>query len=467
MKEKLVPSAWLVQAGHRLDCGPYLSGAMEARFLLSKLSATKTPLQRLTRDGLTGIFNGPRFPRSYVLDEQYGVPFLGSTDILHADLSIIPMLSKNQVRGRPELVIEPGWTLISCSGTIGRMAFSRPDMSGMAGSQHFMRVIADDEKIQPGYLHAYLSSSFGVPLVVSGTYGSIIQHIEPDHIANLPVPRLANRIEQAAHDKVVEAANLRAEYQAQVQDATSLLFKSVGLSDITSGRWHGGNPDLGFVQKFESATSLRALNFNPRFQDLCDSIRAKPFRTLGEICRSGTLKRGGRYKRIDAAPEFAYQLVGQKEIFWLRPIGRWIARKSVDDDVLVAPGTTLVAARGTMGESELYCRAEFVWGRDVDRAYSEDFLRVVADDEVMPGGCLFAFMRSETAFRMLRSSSMGTKMQDHHPGFVRSLPVPYPRAPQRAQIHDLVVGAYDKRHRSVQLEDEAVALVERAIREGA
>src|SRR5271165_1659225 len=33
----------------------------------------------------------------------------------------------------------------------------------------------------------------------------------------------------------------------------------------------------------------------------------------------------GRYKRIDADPEYSYQLIGQKEIFWLRPEGRWIA----------------------------------------------------------------------------------------------------------------------------------------------
>ena len=467
MKEKVVPITWIERERRRLDCGPYLSGAAEAKFILSQLSATKTSLQSLTRNGIAGIFNGPRFSRSYVLDETHGVPFLGSTDILHADLSIIPMLAKRQVHGKPELVIEPGWTLISCSGTIGRMAFSRPDMSGMAGSQHFMRVVADESKVRPGYLHAYLSSQFGVPLVISGTYGSIIQHIEPHHIADLPVPRLGERVERTAHKKIVEAVKLRAEYQSQVQDATRRLFKAVGLKDVTSGSWHNGDSYLGFVRRIGSPTSLRALNFNPRFQELCDSIRSRSFRTLGELCIPSTLKRGGRNKRIDADPEYAYQLIGQKQIFWLRPEGRWIAKKGVDEDVLVAPGTILVAARGTMGESELYCRAEFVWGHDVERAYSEDFLRVIADDKVMPRGCLFAFIRSETAFRMLRSVSMGTKLQDHHSALLRALPVPYPNVRVRHEIDDLIVDSYKKRHRSIRLEDAAVELVERAIQKGA
>jgi type I restriction enzyme S subunit len=339
-------------------------------------------------------------------------------------------------------------------------------MKGMAGSQHFMRVVADRDIVRPGYLHAYLAGRFGVPLIVSGTYGSIIQHIEPAHIACLPVPRFGDPVEKMAHEKVVEAANLRGQYQDEIRVATRKMFESVGLKDITSGTWHTGNPDLGFVRKIGSPASLRALNFNPRFLHLCESIRSRSSRPLGSLCKPGTLHRGGRYKRIDADPEYSYQLIGQKEIFWLRPEGRWIAKRSVGDDVLVPPGTTLAAARGTFGESELYCRSELVWGRDAERAYSEDFLRVTPDERVVPPGCLFAFMRSETAFRMLRSISMGTKLQDHHPEFLRSLPVPYPEKRTREEIHELIVDAYEKRHRSVRLEDEAVALVERAIDRG-
>lgn len=470
MKEKqisVVPSAWLAESGHRLDCGPYLSGAIEAKVLLAKMKAKKSPLHKLTKGGMAGIFNGPRFPRAYVLDAQYGVPFLGSTDILQADLSFVPLLAKRQVEASPELVIDEGWTLISCSGTVGRMAYSRPDMKGMAGSQHFMRVVADDNEVRSGYLHAYLSCRFGVPLVVGGTYGSIIQHIEPDHLADIPVPRLDDRLERQAHDKVTQAAKLNSEYQQQVQLATKKLFAAVDLADITSSEWHNGNPDLGFARKLGSPASLRALNFNPKFQQLCDTIRAKSWRPLGELCKTGTLKRGGRYKRIDAEPEYSYQLVGQKEIFWVRPEGRWIAKKTVGNDMLVEAGTTLVAARGTFGESELYCRSEFIWGKDAERAYSEDFLRVIADGDKIPPGCLFAFMRSETTFRLLRSISMGTKLQDHHPRFLRELPVPYPDKRQRDEIHELVADAYDKRHRSVKLEDEAVAIVEAAIEGGA
>jgi hypothetical protein len=94
-----------------------------------------------------------------------------------------------------------------------------------------------------------LSSRFGVPLVASGTYGSVIQHIEPPHIANVPVPRFSDWIERQVAEKVMDAAKLRSEYQAQVRTATRKLFESVGLEDITSGTWHNGVPDLGLGTK--------------------------------------------------------------------------------------------------------------------------------------------------------------------------------------------------------------------------
>lgn len=134
--------------------------------------------------------------------------------------------------------------------------------------------------------------------------------------------------------------------------------------------------------------------------------------------------------------------------------------------MVLEPGAIAVAARGTLGEHELYCRAEFIWGPWTDNAYSEDILRIVADERQITRGCLFAFLRSETAFRMLRSTSMGTKLQDHHYALLPQLPVPIPARGAQESIHAMVVEAYEKRHRAIALEDQARALVESAIELG-
>jgi len=413
--------------------------------------------------------NGPQFVRNYVDDLDNGVPFLTSGSMLLSDFSRVSLLSKRDAESPKlrHLQLSEGMTLITCSGTIGRMAYTRPGMEGFWSSQDIMKVVPDPERIPPGYLYAYLSSRYGVPQVVSGTYGAVIEHIEPGHIANLPVPRLGEAIEGQAHKLMSEAARLRADYQLQVEQATALLFQTVGLKDITAAVWHIEGSDLGFSIKQNPVKSLRALNYNPRFLRLCETIKSARWKPLGELCIPGTLQRAGRYKRIDADREYGCQLIGQRQLFWQRPEGRWVAGFALGEDVFVEAGTSLIAARGTLGEGELYCRSEFVWGPAITYAYSEDMLRVVANESMILRGCLFAFLRSETAFRMLRSISSGSKMQDNHYALLPTLPIPWPEKTEQEQIHALVVDAYEKRHRSNALEDQAVELVHHAIERGA
>jgi type I restriction enzyme S subunit len=83
-------------------------------------------------------------------------------------------------------------------------------MAGYGVSEDVMKVVPDESRIPPGYLYAFLSSKYGVPLVVAGTYGAIIQHIEPEHIANLPVPRLGNDFELHVSGLIQKAAEQRA-----------------------------------------------------------------------------------------------------------------------------------------------------------------------------------------------------------------------------------------------------------------
>ena len=173
MKDKLVPSVWLERGGRRLDCGPYLSGAVEARVLLDALPGTKKPLSGVTKDGIDGIFHAGRHSRTYVTDSEHGTPFLSSSDVLLADFTYADLISRKQAATTPQFILREGMTLITRSGTIGRMAFARPDMDGIACSEHVLRVVPNPDEVVPGYLFAFLSSRFGIPLVVGGTYGSV------------------------------------------------------------------------------------------------------------------------------------------------------------------------------------------------------------------------------------------------------------------------------------------------------
>ncbi len=461
---KAIPSTWLIEEEHRLDCGPFVKGSMEARKILEHLGCKKDVLVNVTKGGLEGIYHAGQDKILWASDTENGIPFLRSADILRADLSYQLLISRKQVESNWLFKCSEGTTLITRSGTIGRMVFARKDFDEVAISQDVLKVVPDTNKILPGYLYAFLTTKFGVPIVTGGTFGSIITHIEAENVAGIPVPRLG-KVEEKANRLIQESASLLCDYQKRLKESTQLFFEGVGLADITSTEWHSWGSDLGFSAT-AGVQSLRALNFNPRFNRLCERIKQGPWKPLAEVCLEGTLRSGPRFKRIDADPEFALQLIGQKQIFWLRPEGRWIAKSSVGNEVLVPDGTILVAAQGTLGESELFCRSEFITGTLLTRAYSQHFLRVISNEEIMYRGALYAFMRSEIAFRMFRSASTGSKLQDFHYVVLPALPVPYPPEDIRSRCHQLIIEAYVAREKAIELEDEARTLVERAIEEG-
>lgn len=466
MRIKSIPSTWLQSDGRRLDCGPYMSGALEAKIILEKLQAKKQQLKDLTSGYNGGIYNGPQFSRTWVDEIEHGVPFVGSSAMLSADLSSLPLLRKRDAESSKlvHLRLSPGMTLITCSGTIGRMVYVRPDMDGIWSSQHIMKVVPNRQQIPPGYLFAFLSSKFGVPLVVGGTYGAIIQHIEPDHIADLPVPRLGREVEESVHLLVDNAASKLAKYRRLLNQATDSVLGLCGLTDVRDSDWLNDRSALGWSQLSVNTESLRAMNFDPRARRIWLALEQSKSDPLGSLCDPAYFKGKIIFKRIDADPEYGSMLVGQKKAFHLRPEGRWISRKSITRLGLHVPaGTTMVPSHGTLGEHELYCRALIVTEGTSKYAFSGDFFRCIPVQEKIRPGYLFAFMRSRTAFRLLRSISAGGKQQEQHPRMMWRFPIPRLAVEEEAEIADLIDEACILFDEALEAEDLARKTVEQAI----
>lgn len=462
---RVVRSVWLDKGGRRLDCNPYMSGALEARDALDNLKAHKEPLHTLTSGYAGGIYNGPMFRRNYVESPEYGVPFVTSGNMLQADLSNLSLLKKKDAKSSrlSFLRLTSGTTLISCSGTIGRMTYVRPDMEGMWSSQDVLKVFPNNEKILPGYLYAFLSSKFGVPLVVAGTYGAIIQHIEPEHIAQLPVPRLG-ALEQEVHDLIHNAAKALAKYAKLITAARQDVLKAIGLDDPTSRKWFESSERIGWAENEVTSESLRAYNYDPRAKAFLDHLYRLPNDPLGRLCDPNHFKGHIVFKRIESDPEHGYRLIGQREAFQMRPEGRWISRKSVAGlGLVVPPKTVLIPSHGTLGESELYCRAVYVTERTSENAFSGDFYRCIPLPEKIRGGYLYAFLSTKVGFRLLRSMSTGGKQQYQHPSMLARLPIPRLDEAKENRIADLVDEAARQYDLGLGWEDQARKLVESAI----
>lgn len=466
-----VTSAWFRDQGLRLDASPYVSGALTVKKLLERLPET-VPLARLTAGHNGGIFNGPMFRRVYLTDPEHSVPFLGTKDMMVADLTGLPRLRKKDAHSAAlsYLELQPGMTLISCSGfNAGRRAYVRPDMGGMWSSQDTLKVQPDPEKIKSGYLYAFLLSRFGEALVRGSVYGSAVKHIEPHHLTGLPVPRFGERVESEIHELVEESATLRARHQAELVAATEDFFDSNGLPELKEFDWHKQPRDLGFTVEQLSPVTLRAINYGDRSQQLRHQLASVPHRILGEICSSGQLRYGPIFKRVDANYDHGGRLlVGQRQGWWIRPEdGRVISPSHAPAGVFVPDETVMIGGHGMPSESGLFGRATLVTGRWLQHAYSQDFLRVTSGTSEIAGAYLLAFFRSTVALRLMRSMLTGGGQQSIHVGLVSALPIPMASPSDRARIAATVRSAYQCRDRADVLEDKALALLTAAVEEAA
>ena len=123
---------------------------------------------------------------------------------------------------------------------------------GCGSSEHLLKIIPNPDLVRPGYLYAFLSGRFGVPLVVGETYGAIVQHIEPGHISDLPVPLAPNAIQDEAHRLVTEAAEMRTWASAELRAVVREIEGAAGLPPLDI-RYASARPDTSLVK----ASTLR------------------------------------------------------------------------------------------------------------------------------------------------------------------------------------------------------------------
>jgi type I restriction enzyme S subunit len=458
-----VMSSWMESNGRRLDSNPYLSGAFEAKIILEKLPAKKRPpLHEVTKGGLEGVYHAGRERRQYVDDPAYGVPFLGSTDILAADLSFLSFLSKKQVEANPNFTIQEGWTLITRSGTIGRMVYVRSEMAGMACTEHAMRVVPDSKKVLPGYLYAYLSSKFGVPLVTSGTYGSIIQSIEPQHIVNLPVPRLGNIIESEVHNLVNSASEKRTSATLKQKEAIKIFYQLFKLDQKADDK----RPESFTTYSISSSqlNRLDSFHYSPNsllaYKEL--EICSKSSKQLGTIAKVFT---PNIFKRIHVdEPNWGYPYFSGSELFQISPENRgYLSKKSPNIAAyLVKKDWLLIQDAGQVGG--LIGRIVRVCPYADNSVVSNHLMRIVPENRE-DAAYLFAVLSSPHGYRAIVRHAFGSSIPQLDPSHIKRVYIPWAEDEVRANIAVNVLEAWDLFDQADLEEKSAIAMVNKAIEE--
>lgn len=394
------------------------------------------------------------FRRIYVKDPSKGASYVSPADMDRTDYPSCRLISNTQSSRFDELRLTEGMIVMTRSGmNLGWAMIIRRDMDGFVGTEDMIRVRpnADEDR---GFIGAFLASKLAYHSVRQSISGGSIKHIEPRDVEALEVPWPAKVARNKIGKAFVNASELRAQSTLLIRQATDLVFSSVGIRDLNEGEWASQGRELGFNGNLQMRT-LRAWNLSRKSKSIARRIIGVGSHSLGDLVQPGTLRKGPGFKRIPVQEGKGVHLIGQRQLFRFRPRPKHIARRGVPESAFCSPGTTLVAARGTFGEAETYGRAQFVSELSSEWLFSNDILRIVPRENIL-SGWLYAFMRSRSAFRLIRSVATGSKQQDLHPQGLAEIPVPSGTAPVMKKVNGLVKKAFE--FRDTAYHDETTAL---------
>lgn len=458
-----IESRWLYEGEKRLDASFYAQDVIASKILIGELEERGVEIgsvESMPKD----IFHRARFRRNYVGIGR-GQPFLTPTDLF-----MFPLKPRKSVVDPPEgLEVSPEWILITCSGTVGRTIIANKFISECVLSHDIIRVVPKNKEFL-GYLYAYLNTWIGQAFLTKDQYGATVKHIEPHHVASIPIPRIPE-LEEEINQRIFEVHRLREEAQELLLKAEDMLYSELGLAEIDEDvvEYFGG--ERGRIVK---AFEIKASELNGRL-DASYHIPLFHLTTQNLIkAKSGIIKRLGnvaysfvppRFKRAYVRdPSDGVPLLQGTHVPQIKPQDiKYIWKEMKNLNLyIVRKNWILVTCSGSIGRLSLIRDFWDEW------IATNHLLRVIPDLNEIHPGYLTAFLLSiygQVQFQRLVYGGVVDEIGEAGELFNDILILKPKDKDIEDKIGDLVFEAYDKRDKANQIEDEAIKLLERRLEE--
>lgn len=431
----------------RSDASYHLS---EGQHVQRSIASSPYPLLSI-RQVADDIFIGNRARRVYVKNAKYGIPFLSSSDILKADLDNVKLASKKYTPDIERMSLKKGWTLISRSGTIGNCAFANAKHAQKLASEHVIRLIPNNI-LREGLIYAYLASKYGHSLLTQGTFGAVIQHIEPAFVGSIAIPQFPESFQQEVDDLIQKSARLR-------EEASDALEYAIGYFD-TLFLMPFKESCLGKVSSKEILTSI-----NKRFEasfhisegkDIDKYIKEHyEWKSLGEVCSN--ISRPDIFKRYYVKKGITF--LGGADIFLATPDSekRLSPKKTANIGALmIKEGTILLPRSGTIGN------VAWAHAGHAQKLASEHVIRITPND-ILRAGYVYAFLASKYGKKLIQRYIFGSVIQHVEPPHLKLIPVPIIDKKVMDDIHDKVMVYSSAMGKAIKYERKAITMVEQEI----
>lgn len=177
-----------------------------------------------------GWMQRSRLKRIYC-EKQYGEGFYlpsQMTDVYPVAEKYISRLADCDM---DELRLKKDTLLLTRSGTIGSVSYVSRTLDRKVFSDDVIR-ISFKKAYDLGYVYTFLKSKVGNLILRTNGYGSVITHIEPDHLAEIQIPNAPVEIREHINDLIARSYTLRDESNEMIDEATNLLVQELQLPPI-------------------------------------------------------------------------------------------------------------------------------------------------------------------------------------------------------------------------------------------
>ncbi len=431
----------------RTDASYHLS---EGQVVQKNIASSPYPLMQI-KNVSSDIFIGNRAKRVYVSSAEHGIPFLSSSDILKGDLEHVKLASKKYTPEIDRMLLQKGWTLISRSGTIGNCAFATAKHAQKLASEDVIRLVPNNI-LRGGLVYAYLASKYGHSLLTQGTFGAVIQHIEPDFVGSLPIPQFPDSFQKEVDDLMQESTRLREEATDALEDAVRYFDEQYSIKDELTKCFS--------LKLSQLKLGIAAYNNNLEVDEFIDKYKNDSIR-LKDV--TSNIFAPPMFKHIYLNNDNGYPFMTGSELtqFNLRYY-RWLSPRGVKDikDYTVSKGTLLLYKSGTTDGGIL--GNVFIADNKLNGCcLSDHVIRIVFNDENMAYWA-FAFLKSKGAVKMLQRLATGTMIPFITPERISELLIPSPND-NYERIVKLIEQYIEKNSQSKEDETLAISMVEQEI----
>lgn len=453
----------VVARGKRLEASVFDVEAKQAYMLLTH---GKYPAVNLiSKNGpVEKAYYGGRLKRHYVDETEPGaVGFLGSSEMLDCKPEPVKFML-NDVK-TTDVRVKQGVVLISRSGTIGNVTYVGNTLSKFFVSEHAIRIECKDF---PGYVYAFLKTKIGKLIVCSTQYGAVIQEIEPEHLATVPIPDAPTMLKKKIHDLIVRSYELRDESNDLIDQATALLIGELKLPDIDAfdvGLYKKAAPvDTFSVRLSEMSGRLDASYHVPIVDAIIEHLQqnAEEVTTVGDPRISKEVILPGRFKRVYVDEGYGRVFIGGKQLYELDPTNKkYLSNVHHGDRISrqleLHENMTLITCSGTIGKVALVGKHWENW------TANQHIIRILpASDDI--AGYLNIFLASDYGKVLITRFTYGSVVDEIDDNHVRQIAIPLLKNHTvQKKINDLALEANEKRYQAYLLEQEALQIMDRDV----